>query len=104
MSKDNFYGKRERMMRHYDSLKNFVGRNEVFLGGDVLYVSTNNNGAFDMVLFADGTSTFNELYAAKKAEEEKEKESATVQEPAQSGGNNEVTTPTTPETPTPQSE
>ena len=68
MSKENFYGKRERMMRHYDSLKNFVGRNEVFLGGDVLYVSTNNNGAFDMIITADGIHGFIDLYNAKLEE------------------------------------
>ena len=48
--------------RIYDSLSNFIGENKVFNGGDVLYVTTKDNDVYDVILLADGVSTFRELY------------------------------------------
>ena len=48
--------------RIYDSLNNFIGENKIHKGGDVLYVSTRDNDIYDVILLADGVSTFRELY------------------------------------------
>ena len=49
------------VVRHFDSLKNYVGRDAVYPAGDILHVSTKNNDAYDLVLTADGVSTFTVL-------------------------------------------
>lgn len=68
MERGNFYGKKERIGRFYNSLKNYVGDNELFKCGDVLYVSTKNNGSFDMIITADGIRRFCDLYRGKQEE------------------------------------
>ena len=68
MKENHFYGQRERMARIYDSLKNFVGNNEVHKPGDMLCVSSNNNGVFDTFIVADGIHTFIEQWKAKQEE------------------------------------
>lgn len=68
MERGNFYGRKERMARFYNSLKNYVGDNELFKCGDVLYVSTRNNGSFDMIITADGIHRFCDLYRSKQEE------------------------------------
>ena len=68
MKKVFFYGQKERVNRIYDNLKNFVGKNEVHNPGDVLCVSTKNNGFFDTFIIADGIHTFCELLDSKEQE------------------------------------
>ena len=48
--------------RIYDGLSNFIGENKVFKGGDVLYVTTKDNDVYDVILLADGVSTFRDLF------------------------------------------
>lgn len=56
-----YNGKSEPTLRHYNSLKAYVGENKVYKAGDVLYISTKNNEAYDLILFADGKSNFRTL-------------------------------------------
>lgn len=58
----NYNGKIQSVRRRYDSLRNFVGKNQVHLAGDVLCVSTKNNDVYDLFLYADGVSDFITLY------------------------------------------
>ena len=62
----NYNGKIQSVRRRYDSLKNFIARNEVHMAGDVLCVSTKNNDTYDLFLDADGVSTFLQLYAGRR--------------------------------------
>lgn len=62
----NYNGQIQSVRRRYDSLKNFVGRNEVYKAGDILCVSTKNNDVYDLFLDADGTKTFIQLYQDHK--------------------------------------
>ena len=63
----NYNGKIQSVRRRYDSLKNFIARNEVHMAGDVLCVSTKNNDTYDLFLDADGVSTFLQLYAKRNS-------------------------------------
>lgn len=58
----NYNGKIQSVRRRYDSLRNFIGRNEVYKAGDILCVSTKNDDDYDLFLDADGVSTFIQLY------------------------------------------
>lgn len=58
MGGKDYYGKKEKMVRHYNSVKNFVGENRVYKAGDVLYISTRNNDEFDLIVMADGKNNF----------------------------------------------
>ena len=59
---NNYNGQTQNVRRRYDSLQNFVGKNEVYNRGDILCVSTRNNDVYDLLLDADGVSTFITLY------------------------------------------
>ena len=61
-----YNGKRVRVWRRYDSLKNFIGENKVYQLGDILCVSTRNNDDYDLFLEADGKSRFIDLYNRHK--------------------------------------
>ena len=58
----NYNGDVESVRRRYDSLKGFIAKNEVYKVGDILCVSVNNDGNYDLFLYADGKSKFSELY------------------------------------------
>lgn len=62
----NYNGQIQNVRRRYDSLRNFVGRNEVHKRGDILCVSTNNDDVYDLLIDADGISTFIQLYKKYK--------------------------------------
>ena len=59
---NNYNGQTQNVRRRYDSLQNFIGRNEVYNRGDILCVSTRNNETYDLMLDADGVSNFITLY------------------------------------------
>lgn len=61
MAKKHYNGEEMVVIRHFDSLKNYVGKNAVYPAGDVLHISTKNNDAYDLVITADGVSTFSVL-------------------------------------------
>lgn len=65
----NYDGKNESVKRRYNSLKNFIGMNKVYRMGDVLCVSSRNNGDYDVELIADGTSSFIALWKGYKESE-----------------------------------
>ena len=52
----------EHISRIYDTLRNFVGNNEIHKLGDILFVSTKNNKDYDLIIHADGVSNFITLY------------------------------------------
>ena len=58
----NYNGKVESISRRYDSLKNFIGNNTVYKAGEILCVSTKDNGDYDVLLEADGRLSFRDLY------------------------------------------
>jgi hypothetical protein len=62
----NYNGKIQSVRRRYDSLRNFIGRNEVHMAGDILCVSTKNDENYDLFLDADGQRTFMQLYLQYK--------------------------------------
>ena len=62
----NYNGKIQSVRRRYDSLRNFIGKNEVHMAGDILCVSTKNNDTYDLYIDADGVHTFLQLYKMKK--------------------------------------
>lgn len=74
-----YNGKSEPTLRHYDSLKNYVGENKVYKYGDVLFVSTQNNEHYDLFLTADGVSDFRTL--VKKASEQSGNRIVVTEEP-----------------------
>lgn len=51
----------EFLRRIYDSLAGWVSDNPVVKKGNIMYVSTNDDGVFDVVLVADGKNTFLQL-------------------------------------------
>ena len=57
----NYNGKIQNVRRRYDSIRAFIGKNEVHKAGDVLCVSTKNDDDYNLFLEADGKSTFVEL-------------------------------------------
>ena len=57
----NYNGKIQNVRRRYDSIRAFIGKNEVHKAGDVLCVSTKNDDDYNLFLEADGKSTFIEL-------------------------------------------
>ena len=57
----NYNGKIQNVRRRYDSIRNFVGKNEVHKAGDILCVSTKNDEDYNLFLRADGKSTFLQL-------------------------------------------
>lgn len=57
----NYNGKIQNVRRRYDSVRNFVGKNEVHKAGDILCVSTKNDDDYNLFLRADGKSTFLQL-------------------------------------------
>lgn len=57
----NYNGKIQNVRRRYDSIRNFVGKNEVHKAGDILCVSTKNDDDYNLFLRADGKSTFLQL-------------------------------------------
>lgn len=61
----NYNGKIQNVRRRYDSIRNFVGKNEVHKAGDILCVSPKNDDDYTLFLHADGKSTF--LQLLKKA-------------------------------------
>ena len=63
----NANGKSEPTLRHFNSLKFYVGENRTYKCGDVLYISTKNNDNYDLCIMADGVSDFRVL--VKKAAE-----------------------------------
>lgn len=62
----NYNGQIQSVRRRYDSLRNFVGKNEVYRAGDILCVSTKNDDVYDLFIDADGIHTFIELYKEQK--------------------------------------
>lgn len=52
----------EGVRRIYNSLRYFVGENQIYPPGDILCVSTKNNDRYDLFLQADGKSNFRTLY------------------------------------------
>ena len=58
----NFNGQVQSVRRRYDTLRNFLGKNEVHKAGDVLCVSSKNNDKYDIFITADGKSDFAHLY------------------------------------------
>ena len=62
MAQETYNGKKEQVSRIYGSLRFFMGENKVYKRGEILYVSTRNNGDCDLVLQADGERNFNKLY------------------------------------------
>ena len=58
-----FNGKTENQLRHYNSLRNYIGENKIYPCGDILCVSTRNNDVYDLCLLCDGISSFSQLYA-----------------------------------------
>lgn len=62
----NYDGRNETVKRRYNSLKNFIGFNKVYRRGDVLCVSSRNNGYYDVELTADGKSPFVDLWKTYK--------------------------------------
>lgn len=58
-----YYGQSIPQLRHYNSLKNYIGENKTYPCGDILCVSTRNNDEYDLSLLADGINSFRELYA-----------------------------------------
>ena len=59
---ENYNGKIQSVRRRFDSLQNFVGRNEVYSRGDILCVSTKNDNNYNVYIDADGVHSFIELY------------------------------------------
>ena len=57
----NYNGKIQNVRRRYDSIRAFIGKNEVHKAGDILCVSTKNDDDYNLFLKADGKSTFIEL-------------------------------------------
>lgn len=62
MKREVYNGKREQVSRIFGTLKYFSGENRIYKLGELLYVSTANDEDYDLVLDADGHSTFMELY------------------------------------------
>ena len=58
----NYNGKVESVSRRYNSLKNFIGENATYKAGEILCVSTKDNGDYDVILEADGRLPFRDLY------------------------------------------
>ena len=58
----NYNGKVESISRRYNSLKNFIGDNTIYKAGEILCVSTKDNGYYDVTLEADGELPFRALY------------------------------------------
>ena len=63
----NYNGQVQSVRRRYDSLRSFIGKNEVYKAGDILCVSTHNDDEYDLFLDADGVSNFIQLYTAHKS-------------------------------------
>ena len=75
----NANGKSEPTLRHFNSLKFYVGENRTYKAGDVLYISTKNNDNYDLVITADGKLDFRAL--VKKASEQSGNRIIVTEEP-----------------------
>lgn len=62
MKREIFNGKSEHIDRVYGTLRYFEGENKVYPQGELLFVSTQNNEDYDLVLKADGKTQFITLY------------------------------------------
>lgn len=62
-----YNGKTQNVRRVFKTLRAFIGEGKaIYPFGDILYVSTKNNENYDLIIEADGISTFLQLYADYK--------------------------------------